>query len=325
MRSILFSAMLVLVTACAGQQSALSGGSPESDRTVLLTLILTVGAVVIFTLVVAAIWIALAGKTAWKRPLASGKAVIVGGIVFPMTVLSALLIYGFAALAAGPIPAETLSDRPALRIHVDGRQWWWHITYRPESASPLVSANELRLPAGRPVELSLTSSDVIHSFWVPAYAGKLDMIPGRTNTLTLMANEPGRVRGQCAEYCGGAHALMAFTVITMEPAEFDSWLSAEAAPATISGTPGEAAFQDAGCGGCHTVRGTAAQGKVGPDLTHVASRTTLGAGTLRTDRAGFLAWLAHHPQLKPENLMPAYDFLNETEREAIADYLAGLT
>lgn len=314
---------MLAVAACTGEQSALSGSGQESGRTLLLTIILTVGSGVIFTIVIAATATAFFGSAGWKRALASKGIVVWGGIAFPTLVLSALLVYGFLALGAGPA-SSTTTDKDPLRIRVDGLQWWWRVTYFDATGKAVESANELRLPAGRTVELELTSSDVIHSFWVPAYAGKVDMIPGRTNTLTLVANEPGIVRGQCAEYCGGAHALMAFSVITMEEDAFDAWLDEEAGPAHLTGTEGEQVFLQAGCGGCHTVRGTSAQGSVGPDLTHVASRRTIGAGILPTDRKAFLDWLERHQSIKPDNLMPAYDFLTDDERASMANWLAEL-
>lgn len=312
-----------LLAGCAGEQSALSGGGQESDRTLLLTIILTAGSAVIFLLVIAAIAAAFFAPVRVKRWLASNNIVIWGGIAFPTVVLSALLVYGFLALGAGPASSATAAGDP-LRIRVDGLQWWWRVTYLGNDGEEIESANELRLPAGRTVQLELTSSDVIHSFWVPAYAGKVDMIPGRTNTLTLVAEEPGIVRGQCTEYCGGAHAFMAFSVVTMDPADFDAWLAEEAGPANLTGTQGERAFLQAGCGGCHTVRGTSARGSVGPDLTHVASRRTIGAGLLPTDRDAILTWLKRHKSLKPDNLMPAYDMLSEEEQASIADWLGQL-
>lgn len=325
--SLLLATSLCVLAGCAGEQSALSGGGAESDRTLLLTIILTAGAAVIFLIVIAAITAAFFGPARWKRTLSSQGIVVWGGIAFPTVVLSVLLVYGFLALGAGPAnssSAEASAEEAALRIRVDGLQWWWRVTYVDGEGNEIESANELRLPAGRTVELALTSSDVIHSFWVPAYAGKVDMIPGRTNTLTLVAEEPGIVRGQCAEYCGGAHALMAFSVVTMAPEAFDTWLAEEAGPATVTGTDGQQAFLEAGCGGCHTVRGTPAQGSVGPDLTHVASRRTIGAGILPTDRAAFIDWLERHQTIKPDNLMPAYDFLTDEDRASIATWLAEL-
>jgi cytochrome c oxidase subunit 2 len=324
-RAALLLAMLpaLVLTGCEGAQSALSGGGRESISTLFLTLVLTVGSAVIFLLVAFALWVSLAGPASWKKKISSNSIVVWGGIAFPTVVLSVLLFYGFALLGAGPAGAGQQDDDPLL-IHVEGLQWWWRVTYLDDAGNAIETANEIRFPAGRTVKIELTSADVIHSFWIPAYAGKVDMIPGHTNTITIIADEPGTVRGQCAEYCGGAHALMAFTAITMEPEAFDEWLAEEAGPVTIAGSPGEDKFLQAGCGGCHTVRGTSANGSVGPDLTHVAGRQTIGAGILQTDRAAFLDWLERHQEIKPDNLMPDYDTLNEEDRASIATYLAGL-
>ena len=158
---------LLALTACAGQQSALSGGGAESDRTLLLTIILTAGSAVIFVIVLGAVMAALSGPARWKQILSSKHIVVWGGIAFPAVVLSALLVYGFAALGAGPAASATSTEDP-LRIRIDGLQWWWRVTYLDDSGNAIESANELRLPAGRTVEIELTSSDVIHSCWVPA-------------------------------------------------------------------------------------------------------------------------------------------------------------
>lgn len=311
------------LSGCAGRQSALSGLGAEAGETLLLTIVLTVGAALVFLIVCAALWTAFSGPQAWRRKIAGVRAVTWGGIWFPVAVLSALLIYGFAVLNTVP-GAAAGQDASPLRIDVDGRQWWWHVTYHHPEAGTVVSANEIRLPAGQRVQLHLTSNDVIHSFWIPAYAGKLDMIPGRTNVLTLKVDKPGTARGQCAEYCGGPHALMAFEVVTLAPADFDRWITRQAQPAPSAPAPGKDAFLQAGCGGCHTVRGTAASGEAGPDLTHVASRLSLGAGLLPPGRQSLHDWISHHQGLKPENLMPDYAFLEPAERQAIADYLSGL-
>lgn len=312
-------ACLVLLAGCAGEQSAFSAAGEEAISTLRLTWILTLGSVLVFLLVTGALVAALGKPGGMRRRLADPRMVTLGGIVFPMVVLAILLVYSFALLRAGPASAGAAP----LNIAIEGKQWWWRVTYSDAPGGPVESANELRIPVGETVRLELTSADVIHSFWVPAYAGKVDMIPGRTNALTLKVTAPGIVRGQCTEYCGGAHALMAFTVIAMPPADYAAWLEREAAPAA-QGLPGEGEFLRAGCGACHTVRGTPAEGTAGPDLTHVASRQTIGAGILATNPENFRAWLARHREIKPGNLMPEYDFLSPAEREAIATYLEAL-
>jgi cytochrome c oxidase subunit 2 len=212
---------------------------------------------------------------------------------------------------------------------VIGEQWWWRVHYLDEAGEiAAASANEVRLPAGRPAEILLTTDDVIHSFWAPNLAGKLDMIPGRENRLVIEAARPGLYRGQCAEYCGGQHALMAFDVVVLEEADFSEWLAREAGPARSPEDPmleaGRDAFMANGCGACHTIRGTAAAGVVGPDLTHVGSRHSIAAGTLPNDAAALAAWIGHAQAIKPGNRMPSFTFIPGDEQAAIAAYLKSL-
>jgi cytochrome c oxidase subunit 2 len=250
--------------------------------------------------------------------------VIIGGLVFPALSLTVLLGYSVAVMGMGGAPEAG----DAMRISVEGERWWWRVVYRGPDGERVESANEIRLPVGRAVKLDLTSADVIHSFWVPQLAGKLDMIPGRTNTLTLEVKRPTVSRGQCAEYCGGPHALMSFFVIATDADAFDAWLAREAGPAGRPRSPaasaGEQLFMSSGCGGCHTVRGTGATGRIGPDLTHVGSRHSLAAATLPNSPAAFRTWIAEGQHVKPENLMPPYRIFSETELDHLAAYLAGL-
>jgi cytochrome c oxidase subunit 2 len=215
-----------------------------------------------------------------------------------------------------------------LRLEVSGEQWWWRVTYRPQGGRPVASANEVRLPLGQRVEITLTSPDVLHSFWIPSLAGKVDMIPGRVNRIVIEPTRAGSFRGQCAEFCGLSHALMAFTVEVMEPEAFAAWLEHAAQPAAPP-AGGEAAtgarlFLELGCGGCHAVRGTPADGVIGPDLTHLASRGSLGAGILPNDHEGLVRWIAATPEEKPGVHMPAFGMLPAEELEALATYLEGL-
>ena len=228
-------------------------------------------------------------------------------------------------------PATASASRPAeaeLRLSVTGEQWWWRVRYETPGGEAVTSANEIRLPAGRRAELILDSPDVIHSFWVPPLGGKMDMIPGRTTRLVLEPERPGRYRGACAEYCGASHALMAFTVEVMAPAAFHDWLAAEARPAAVP--QGEAArrgadlFVDVGCGACHAVRGTAAAGSIGPDLTHLAGRPTLAAGTLPMTEDALARWIADPQAVKPGALMPPFAALGEARIADLAAYLASL-
>jgi cytochrome c oxidase subunit 2 len=216
-----------------------------------------------------------------------------------------------------------------LKIAVSGEQWWWRVRYLPPGGSePIESANEVRLPLGRRVELELTSPDVIHSFWIPPLGGKVDMIPGRLTRLVLEPTRTGKFRGACAEFCGTSHALMAFSVVVLEEAAFEDWLAEEAAASTPPASPaaalGRELFLQVGCGACHTVRGTEADGTIGPDLTHLASRGTLGAGTFPNSFDDLVHWIAHTEQVKPGVRMPSFGALPAPHIEAIAAYLEGL-
>jgi cytochrome c oxidase subunit 2 len=250
--------------------------------------------------------------------------ILIGGVVLPIAVLSGFLIYGFAVLQTGGGRSSLSKDA----VTIIGHRWWWQVVYRRADGHEVVSANELRIPVGQRVSLSLESADVIHSFWAPRLAGKLDMIPGRTNVLTLQASAPGISRGQCAEYCGGAHALMSFYVIAMPPDDFNAWLRNEAAtaqePAGDAKRTGRDLFQRTGCGACHTVRGTSAVGTIGPDLTHVGGRMSLGAGTLPNDADAFARWIENNQHIKPENLMPPFGQLSPPELRDLSLYLESL-
>lgn len=310
------------ITACDGIQSALSDAGPRAAQITKLTWLMVVGGGFIAVFICSLIAIALYGPERWRTKISRENNILYGGIIFPIVTLTALLFYGFAILEAGD---ELQLDGEPVRIRVTGEQWWWRIQYVHEDGSVTDSANELRIPVGRVIELELASADVIHSFWVPAYAGKVDMIPGRINTLRFAADEPGVARGQCAEYCGGAHALMAFYAVAMEPEDYEKWLAREREPAVETAqSRGKQLFFGNGCGACHTIRGTEARGVLGPDLTHVGSRYSLGAGTLPNDAEAFAQWVGAHRQIKPDNLMPPYNFLSESDLAALGLYLESL-
>ncbi|MAW82101.1 MAG: cytochrome c oxidase subunit II [Parvularcula sp.] len=316
-----FAVAVFALVGCEGPQSAFSGTAPESSRVIFLTWVMIIGGTIILAVVCGAIAAAISGPASWKRALRNERVILYGGIAFPVIVLTLLLFYGFVLLRAGD---SLVSDENALRVAVVGEQWWWRVIYETRGGETFETANELRIPVGRTVAIELTSADVIHSFWVPAYAGKLDMIPGRTNTLHIKAKHPGLARGQCAEYCGGAHALMSFFVEALPEDEFEQWIEKEKSPALRNNEAGARLFHAVGCGGCHTVRGTSAKGVIGPDLTHVASRHSLAAAALDNDEAAFQRWLRMHQKIKPDNRMPGFDFLSDEEIAELASYLGGL-
>lgn len=222
-------------------------------------------------------------------------------------------------------PAD--SERP-VRIVVTGHQWWWEVEYEDEIASRrFKTANELRVPVGRPVMLELLSHDVIHSFWVPNLAGKTDVVPGRRNRLWFQATAAGVYRGQCAEFCGLQHAKMAFVVEAVPDGDFEAWADANRAPAVVAATDearhGAQVFARSSCVMCHTVRGSGAWGQVAPDLTHVASRRTLAAGTLPNTRGDLAGWILDPDHVKPGTQMPP-THLAPADLQALLTYLRTL-
>jgi cytochrome c oxidase subunit 2 len=313
---------LLSITSCDGQQSVFTDLGPVSSQITLLMWIMFIGAALITVFICVLMAVSIAGPAGWRQKLTTEKNIIWGGIVFPVVTLTALLIYGFMVFKAGGTLAQ--AENP-VRISVVGEQWWWRVIYRHGDGRITESANELRIPTGRPIEIELSTADVIHSFWIPAYAGKVDMIPGRTNLLHFIADKPGIVTGQCAEYCGGAHALMSFYTVAMTPSDYDAWLAKERANAKPAlDSQGEQVFLSSGCGGCHTVRGTQANGKIGPDLTHAGSRQSLGAGILPNTTEGFAKWISQHKTIKPDNLMPPFDIFSESELQSLSAYLNSL-
>ena len=250
--------------------------------------------------------------------------IVSGGLVFPAVVLSVLM--GYTAVRSAQLTRTPPAD--ALVISVVGKMWWWEVRYRTPDGTNMVLANELHIPVNRPVVIGLSSSDVIHSFWVPQLGGKMDMVPGRTNQLVLQATAPGVYRGQCAEYCGEQHARMAMHIVVHTPADFDIWLAAQAQPARAPASPlaerGRAAFVAQRCTACHTVRGVSEEGRLGPDLTHVGSRLYLGAGTLRNDAAAMQRWIAHVQTVKPGARMPSFGERDAADLEAMAAWLEAL-
>ena len=215
--------------------------------------------------------------------------------------------------------------RPApgsLDVVVRGWQWWWEFRY---PTLDVVTANELHLPAGRPVLLRLEGPDVIHSFWVPRLGGKRDVVPGRHNRITLTAESPGEYLGQCAEFCGASHANMRLRVIVQTPADFDRWAAAQKAPPVEPGgdaASGKTAFTQLACVGCHTIRGVSG-GVIGPDLTHVGARHTIAAGLLPNTLENLTAWLRDPEAVKPGVKMPNLR-LSEAEARSVATYLLSL-
>lgn len=317
------TAGLVSLAGCTDIQSTLSADGPEAERILSLSLVMIIGATIILVGTVLLVAVAMYGPARWRAGLARESLVMGGGIVFPVIVLTALLAYGLLIMRAD----GNASSADAIEISVIGEQWWWRVVYTDERGT-FETANEIRVPTGRPVRLTLTTADVIHSFWVPNVGGKVDMIPGRINYLTFTVDEEGVSRGQCTEYCGGAHALMALHLVAMEPAAFETWRDKEAGAAMAPDTPlrefGQLVFLTSGCGGCHSIRGTEARGVIGPDLTHVGGRLALAAGVMPNTPGSMADWIVASQHIKPENKMPPFAIFSQPELDALAAYLDGL-
>ena len=243
------------------------------------------------------------------------------GTGISVIVLFACAVWTLFTLAAVAAPAST----PRVTVEVRGYQFWWRVRYLDAQGRVLATtANEIHVPVGEPVRFQLSSGDVIHSFWVPALAGKMDAIPGQTNVTWLQADRAGRYRGQCSEYCGAQHAHMALFVDAESPDDFDRWLAGQRGDATSGPARADgAAIFRANCAGCHAVRGTAATGALAPDLTHLMTRKTIAAGALPNDPADLARWISHAQEVKPGNQMPSMA-LDPHDLSAVVEYLGSL-
>lgn len=315
---------------CAGWQSALDPhGTPASGLELLMTFIM-ISCAVVWVLVVAVLLVALARRVPRAEPLMLDRRaqermriVVAGSVAATVVVIS---VFTLASYATTRMLSVASGDQ--LMIRVRGFQWWWDVTYlgaRPEES--FRTANEVHIPINRTIRIQLEAADVIHSFWVPNLAGKQDLIPGRNNDIRLSAARTGIYRGQCAEFCGLQHARMAMMVVAHEPDAFEAWrqsqLKVAMDPVGVEEQAGQRLFVSKACSACHTVRGTAAAGTTGPDLTHVGSRRTIASGVFETTRGSLAAWIADPQTIKPGNNMPMVP-LTADELHAIAAYMASL-
>ena len=307
------------VVGCDGPQSALVPAGRGAERIGELFWGMTIGFTIVWVATMAlAIYAYVSRKEHGAR---TARLVIVGGgVVLPVVVLTGLLAYGLSTMPS-LLPSD---ERARVTIHVTAHQYWWRVRYMRDGAVAFELANELHLPVGERVELVLDSPDVIHALWIPSLGGKVDMIPGRTTRLVLEPTEVGIYRGTCAEYCGTSHALMSFYAIVEKPARFEEWFAAQAAPAVAPAAHGAELFIANGCGACHSIRGTAANGVVGPDLTHVGSRHSLAAGILPNDDGAFRRFISRPTEIKPGVHMPRFGMLPAATVDALATYLEGL-
>lgn len=317
----------LLVSACGGDNtpSTLSPKGPAAERIAGVWWLMFGLATAVYLVVGGLIVLAALrgrGTEGEGRPsrFSDRQFIVIGGLVVPSIILAVLAVVTVTSTDALTKPAE----KDALKVEVTGYRWWWQVRYPDER---IVTANELRIPAGRQVEIKLHSRDVLHSFWVPELAGKVDMVPGQTNEIRLEADEPGVFRGECAEYCGVQHAKMAFLVVAERPAAFERWVARQQrpppTPANEQEARGQAVFARSTCGACHTVRGTEARGTAGPDLTDFGSRRTIGAASVPNTTAHLSGWIVDSQSIKPGNLMPPID-VEPADLSALVEYLESL-
>jgi cytochrome c oxidase subunit 2 len=325
-RATIIAILLAVPRAEAAPLQYLTGAGVKATPVVALTwgvLLVSVAVIVIIgALLAAAIWRRPAlhmemGARGPVLPEEGGLRWVWIGVSLSALTMLLTIIWTVKVLADIQAPEA----KPAVTIEITGRQWWWQARYiGDDPAQTFLTANEIHIPAGQPVRLKLMGGDVIHSFWVPQLAGKMDAIPGQVNETWIEASNPGTYLGQCTEYCGQQHAHMALRVIADTPSGFRAW-SAHQLMAPASGEGGQL-FDDQ-CGRCHAVRGTEAAGTMGPDLSHLMLRKTIASGLLPNDAPDLDRWIANPPALKPGTLMPVVK-LTDDQRARIDAYLVSL-
>jgi cytochrome c oxidase subunit 2 len=328
---------LLTLSGCRGAQSALDPAGPQAGRISHLWWLMFYVCLAVFLLVSLAVLAAVFRRRKGvenssdapdispepKREERMTRVVLVA-VGITLAILSVFLVRSYTTGRALYSPQE----EQALSIKITGQQWWWDVEYDVEPASNIVhTANEIHIPTGQPVKFRLTSTDVIHSFWVPNLNGKKDLIPGHEIVLTFQADRPGEYRGQCAEFCGYQHAHMAFTIVAEPPEKFYEWMNQQRAaavqPMKETELRGQQVFLSSPCVMCHSIRGTDAGGTVAPDLTHLASRKTIAAGTLSNTRDHLAGWITNSQEIKPGNHMPPVP-LSPENLQALLAYLESL-
>ncbi len=323
------ASLLLTSLACAGAPNFMAPHGAPADAEASLGWGVTVVGIVVSLLVFVLLLIGLfrrrdpdtAPKQATNRSIIW---IIAGGVVLPAVVV--VVVTGFT-LRTLHVVAEP-AGHADVNVQVIAHRWWWEIKYlAPTPDMTVVTANEMHIPVHGRVHVELIAADVIHSFWVPQLAGKMDVIPGQHNTTWLMADTAGTYRGECAEFCGAQHAHMDFSVVAEPAAEFTNWLSGQRAVAAVPtdslALAGYNAFRISDCAACHTIRGADAFGKVGPELTHLASRRTIAAGMLPNTPGNLAGWILNAQSLKPGVGMPAMS-MSAAKEQALLAYLSTL-
>lgn len=334
LRRVIFAlvAALLPASALAGPESVLNPAGPAAGKLAQLGWVVFIVFGIVTVIVIGLlIWCAcrrtgsLESHESWNAGGGQGW-IVIGGLMIPIIILCG--IYG---LSLNRTTAFPLRDGSGIHpeILVVGHQWWWEVHYlaKPKSRC-FTTANEIHIPVGRPVDIALQSADVIHSFWVPALHGKVQLVPGLTNYIRIKASRAGNFKGQCAVYCGEEHALMRLLVVAQPPEVYQAWYNNQLKPAVEPKSPraryGKEVFDQSACAICHTVRGTVAQGRVAPDLTHLASRQYIASNSYPNDKAYLEAWITHAQSLKPGAQMPNLTMYSGKDLQAMVDYLLQL-
>lgn len=312
--------------ACAGDQSSIDPAGPQADAIAGHLWFFVAVCTVVYATVMGALVYALFRRNrpdvpeSRDRTLRTAVASAAGVTVLIVIVFLVHAVWTGRELAA-------LTSEEMLTIEVVGHQWWWQVQYKEGDTPYVTTANEIHIPVGEPVRFELTSRDVIHSFWIPNLHGKNDLIPGKSTAIVLQADRAGVYRGQCAEFCGMQHAKMAFLVVAQPREEFQQWVLQQQRPSRQPVTPeekrGMEVFVSSQCMVCHTVRGTTAGGVTGPDLTHLASRRTIGAATLPNRRGQLGGWILDPHSVKAGVRMPPNKFESD-DFHALLSYLESL-
>jgi cytochrome c oxidase subunit 2 len=329
-------ALASLCGACGGVQTSINPAGPQSYQISRLWWLMFYVCAFVFVLVIGATAIAIrrrgndqAEAFAVMNPSEQGenrrRNVVVAATSLTILILFVFLIVSFSI---GRSLTGDLANKNAFTIEITGHQWWWEVRYLDQSASNIfTTANEIHIPIGVPVTFNLRAGEVIHSFWVPNLSGKKDLIPGKVASIWLQADQPGLYRGQCAEYCGLQHAHMALWIFAESQAQFNAWRQNQTQTsiqaATESQRRGQQVFLSSSCVMCHAINGTAAGSNVGPNLTHVASRSMIAAATLQNTRDHLQQWVTNSQAIKPGNKMPQND-LKPEDLQSLLDYLESL-
>lgn len=330
-RSGLAVAATCLLAACTEWQSSFNAQASQSEEIKRVLLIFIAVAAVIWSGVMLALLLGLVRrKRHGEQPLDlhEGFESRAGGTILVLGVATTVTVLVLSVVSYGAQRTVFANDPDPVTVKITGHQWWWEVQYQADSPHlSFTTANEIRVPVGKPVTVQLETADVIHSFWVPSLTGKMDLITGQQNSIQFTAKTRGIYRGQCAEFCGAQHAHMAFTVRALPADEYGRWRDHQnqsaPRPSDPLGIRGEQLFRGKGCGLCHTIRGTLAGGQLGPDLTHIAGRETIAAGTLPQNPGNLAAWISDPQHIKPGNLMPKMS-LRSDEMIAILRYLEQL-